>query len=746
MSNYIKTTPLIQRLNITGGTLFTFPSAGEDLNLTLQGLKSDIKFRFSNFALLNIPDILNNQKQNTIKLKAIPGAFNSVNFTRTTDYNVHFTESLQNYCLNLETGLINDSGYDYTQNRTVSERVFFKWLKELGAIRFKNSNVTTADDVLFEEEDESENYKRVIKYIGEFDFVNSGQSSKRTSTQIYCHVPTDVGSSSKVLFKTISDTNYYPGKTISNDNNTLDDEVIYGRKYTDIHPDNLDINAFYDNDGGLFNVDDSSDKALTLYKKKPNVPDTNDDIENPDHYTRDSWWFPISNDNNSYYLEPTNIGFKNASNTDLAIYSSNGFGFENINENALKLKRSNLDGITIDFSPSDYSVESLYDLNTSEASSDFEFNTVLIYYELYTENFDSEGNQLDDTILSNNLFGSLFLDNFEPTSLGGAYIPRLKKIKPNQIFNLNGNAYGFKIDLELDISPLNVGVKVKSIISDSNTLSMDMFADALSEMKNANETVNKTFSELLEITNILNESDKRLQLMNVYDIDSINQKIKSIENSYKDLDKIKIDSIDKIYSVYSEVNNKLDQILLGRTNIKVGFDYGTISNGPGIGLTRSERGLQITNEQQDYTYSDNFIFKYTDFKETPGINPSERYLDIEYYLYPYKNYIRLENDDIGYEFQPNSDIRIFIKDDLYSWKKGQTLRIVFASPYIMKNQFGQKNLLIYTDYKNITKKTKNYGVLVRRITTDEFLSKNGKPILEINCYDEENLKFFTDII
>ena len=46
--------------------------------------------------------------------------------------------------------------YVQNENLTVSERVFFKWLKEMGALRFKNDN----DSLLFNEEDENKNYHK----------------------------------------------------------------------------------------------------------------------------------------------------------------------------------------------------------------------------------------------------------------------------------------------------------------------------------------------------------------------------------------------------------------------------------------------------------------------------------------------------------------------------------------------------------------------------------------------------------
>src|SRR3990167_3080904 len=240
--------PLIKRIPTTGGMMSTMPSAAEDMTLSFNDSNAR-KFKFSKFALLKIPDILNRQFENKIKLNSIPGAYNSVNFERTTDYNIHLIESLQNYALNLETMIISDNNYDPNEDKTVSERVLFKWLKEIGALRFSEvKNVTFEDgNKRFTEEAESDNYEHVIKYIGNIDVVNNLSGQANSYTEVYIHIPTEVGSVPNVLFETLEDANYSSGMTFCKTGEGLNNEIIAGRSYSDVHPDNLDIHAFYDN-------------------------------------------------------------------------------------------------------------------------------------------------------------------------------------------------------------------------------------------------------------------------------------------------------------------------------------------------------------------------------------------------------------------------------------------------------------------------------------------------------------------
>ena len=133
--------PLIRPIRLQGGTFYTFSSASEDLGLSFNS--SEKKFRFSKFALLNIPNIENpsTNYENYVGFSNTPGAFEEIDGSKTN--NDYLAESFQNYCLNLEAMVSSSGDYDPTLYRTTSERVFFKWLKEMGALRFREANIGT---------------------------------------------------------------------------------------------------------------------------------------------------------------------------------------------------------------------------------------------------------------------------------------------------------------------------------------------------------------------------------------------------------------------------------------------------------------------------------------------------------------------------------------------------------------------------------------------------------------------------
>jgi hypothetical protein len=330
------TTPLIKTPQADGGTFYTFSSSAKDLSRTLNN--DDLKLVFSKFVLLNLPDFDRldpttfSEYQNYMQFDTIDGAI--VNGGLSGDPNVSFTQSLQNYALNLEELIISDVGYDNTTNLTVTERVFFKWLKECGAMRFREATVLEQVSGLttprFCEEDEmktgARQYRRVVKYIGEIDIVNNVDKAGEAYTELYINVPTEVGRTPTILFNSISDTNYQPGLTIQGTS-----EFILGRNAATIHPQGLSIDAFYDYDLNLLGP-------------------------GPAGYTDpDANWMNLptpSTTTDAYFTEPTS--FTSVLNANIRKYVTDYSTTPIPGYIASAYVRSELDGISVDFDPTDY--------------------------------------------------------------------------------------------------------------------------------------------------------------------------------------------------------------------------------------------------------------------------------------------------------------------------------------------------------------------------------------------------------
>lgn len=756
MNQIRKITPFVRRIPLRGGAFYTFSSASEDLGLNLNESVSH-NFRFSKFALLNIPPILNRRAENTLKLDAPAGAHKNISFESSTDYNLHFIQSFQNYCLNLETMLISDEGYDASLAKSISERVFFKWLKEICGIRFNEKHLNGLESTRYvEESNQQDLYNRVVKYIGEVNVSGNVSNKDNTYTEVYLHIPVDAGNTPDVLFKNYEDINYYPGKAICRTTDGLDNEIISGRQNDNIHPDGLDIRAMYDNDSGFLEVTEFQDyftsTGMKLFKHKGNSSTYNIDVDSEEDsdYEYNSWWYEHTANANCYYLDEE---FTNPGNDHLAIYSgSTG----DINEGATKFVRSRLDGIEIDFDIENYrniselnNINSFYDLNTSVLSKDFDFNAVLLYYDVY----ENETYLDDDTVeqnranvLATNLFGVLFLDRVTSLSEGGGEIKSFTKFRSNDDLLMNGNEFGFKINFLLG----NDGTfSIKhSLIAEDNTIALGMYLDTLQEMMDLSETMSGVQRSILAMTDKIRFlEDIKYQNQNLNNLFNRLHDIENLlnnQNEYLNVSLVQNPNSES-FIYLTEINQKLNNLLNNRTNINVAFDLGTLRQGQGTRLERTADSVIIHTDSNYFKYGGNPVLKSSDFVKMIGKNSREIFLTYEASLYDGNNYLRIE-DDNGNPFHSENDIFIYIKDDKFRWQEGKMFRIYFGSPYILKKNNTFKTLSIFTDYHNVLNKKENFSKLILKIDggLHPFTTKNNQPTIDIHCHNPKNLEFFVD--
>src|SRR5690606_24631748 len=187
--------PLIKPIQTQKGIFYSFQSAIEDLSLTFNNNTN--KFRFSKFALLRIPEIgLPSTIDKDNKVQFLAQGETPILNNLSVDENINLANSFQNYALNFESLLISQPSYNREKKLNVSERVFWKWLKELGAIRWRNANNTeviqtlpVGDNRWAEDwyDPTQTTYNRVVKYIGEIDVVNSVRNNDNSYSELYIH-------------------------------------------------------------------------------------------------------------------------------------------------------------------------------------------------------------------------------------------------------------------------------------------------------------------------------------------------------------------------------------------------------------------------------------------------------------------------------------------------------------------------------------------------------------------------------
>lgn len=701
------TTPLIKTPQTDGGTFYTFSSAARDLTKTLNN--ENIRLVFSKFVLLNIPDFDRldpttfSNFQNYMQFDTIDGMI--ANGGLKGDPNVNWAESLQNYAFNLESLILTNSEYDSTERRSVAERVFFKWLKETGAIRFRKatnlekSGLVNGDAYVEEDEKLSglTQYRRVVKYIGDIDIVNAVDRAGEAYTELYINVPTEVGGTPTILFDTIADNNYQPGLRIIGNS-----EFIQGRNTNTQHPQGLDISAFYDYDEALLGPGPAGYTDPNANWMNESTPPTTVD---------------------SYFTEP--ITFDDPLNDDIRKYPAD-YGSP-AGASDVAYRRSRLDGISVDFNPNHYqqivqnpTVSTIQQFNGSELSSTFEFNAVLVYYDLV------DLSNSDNT--TTNLYGILMLDNITPTTDGG-FIQRYPKFKPNKVTGQNGNSYGFKINLKFDASPGTSGVS--TIINDYNTFSMGLFVDAITQLQ---------------------ESSKIFQRQQIQ-IRELSQKVQGLENSITSTNEI-ISLQEQINSLQSQINNAslsmangstlLDLIAknadeiqsLANGNVSTTLQYNTdvLRAGPGIGLNRgTPNQVRVDLLTQQYTFMIPFDESGNEINFNNPLDLNVSSPKVFTSLETFTNMLRVDTVNTA-----SGDLSVYIDDSAIQWKKGQTIRLTFNNNLAI----GSYNMRIFTDSLNRLNQGV-YGVTAAVITNTEL---SEKPIIELICTEQGVLSFVYDII
>lgn len=185
--------------------MYAFASAARDLTRA-QG-DPDLKFEFSQYALLDLPEVTAQVNGlNTIEFERLEDVAGN-NYVPSLDTNRSWAETLQNYALNLEEIIRNDDDFDPILYKSDAEKIFFKYLQSIGAFRLRTATSGEAVSTLgrYTEEDNASgtgnDYERIIKYLGTIDVINDKNYAANTYQEIFINVPSSVGYTPVVLFE-----------------------------------------------------------------------------------------------------------------------------------------------------------------------------------------------------------------------------------------------------------------------------------------------------------------------------------------------------------------------------------------------------------------------------------------------------------------------------------------------------------------------------------------------------------------
>ena len=250
-------TPLVRTVREQGGTMYAFASAARDLTRA-QG-DPDLKFEFSQYALLDLPNIATQVNNlNTIefdRLKDVAGG----TYVPSVDDNRSWAETLQNYALNLEEIIRNDDDFDPVIYKSDAEKIFFKYLQSIGAFRIRSATSSEAVGTAgkYVEEDNAlgtgNDYEKVVKYLGTIDVVNDKNYAANTYQEVFINVPSSVGYTPTILFD--NDTYNTTSLALNASNN------IEGRSS---HPEtNFSIQSLVDGNGS-YDIDTNTNPAVGI--------------------------------------------------------------------------------------------------------------------------------------------------------------------------------------------------------------------------------------------------------------------------------------------------------------------------------------------------------------------------------------------------------------------------------------------------------------------------------------------------
>lgn len=499
-------TPLLKPLRISstgssGGSLYVFPSACEDIGLNINGGVNNVNL--SHYALLNIPPasikqiLFKDDDQN-------PTESGTVNINITSDPNLNTGEnisdtpegfsralimSLQNYAMNCDVAIMNQQNkettehvYNYSNYSTYAEPVFWRWLSKTKLLKLSNDIDTTDTgsryNIFYEssynkDNDVNKQDNTVVKCLGSISGGNNVQNNFGMYNETYITIPTSYGAG-PVLFSTQNVTN------INDIPSSIDDtlEGLSTNQYM----------SYLGYDKPFYDENKHYDIGFKL-KYSPN---------------------PIS-----LVKDPTIIA------RDLKKFDK----FSNINTDLIQ----SYDDINIDMH------------NQLNVDTEFEFNAILLYYSI----FDETNNKTSKIPQAINLFGILFLDGPQSAGTNEAgdklyYISSHKKTKSTE--QRFGNSFSFRVNL----NTLPIYDNTDAIIQDSTTNSGITATETGELVSILNKSINVLTNNTKIINNIQSDykSIKEFYKHNSEKIDELSQQV----DNYVKGKLSNIINVDKIYA------------------------------------------------------------------------------------------------------------------------------------------------------------------------------------------------------
>jgi hypothetical protein len=327
------------------------------------------------------------------------------------------------------------------------------------------------------------------------------------------------------------------------------------------------------------------------------------------------------------------------------------------------------------------------------------------------------------------LYGVLFLDDVQDQGASIYGIPTLQKYKPNIVTKLNGNSYGFKINLKFDVDIDQTGVE--QAINDYSPFSLSMFMDSMNVLQDAASTLNNTASIYASLEDRVTALENVALTSNT--AFNLNLRIDNLESTIAANQAI-FNNTQAIMGLINQNYELIRALINGETSVEISYNLNLVKQGQGIIVDRSiPNELIIINDNQTYNLGANNGAVTLSTTSTNIID-----------LRSYGNYAKHVNN--GIPITLTSDLVIRINDSSAKWKKGQIYRFSFGDQ-IYPEDYSVNFLTDSTGaYPVSSPSGVPYSNLIVSLSKSDFLAKDYKPVIDIVCIDPENLVFQVDMI
>ena len=386
------------------------------------------------------------------------------------------------------------------------------------------------------------------------------------------------------------------------------------------------------------------------------------------------------------------------------------------------------DCFCIDFDAESYSeimtnasINTIQDFNKSTLADTFEFNTVLLYYDVLDV---SSGKK------TSNLYGVLFLSDVITSDQSNIpdYFQRFPKYKPVE-GAYNGNSYGFKINLRIDLEPNKQGIH--SLVNEYNTFSMALFSDAIAKMQNCADT----FIKLKDTTTKISEKVSELETM-MANVANYNKMQESINELQRELENANLAFADRnsLLELIAKNSDEIKKLANGTLTRRLQMNLDVVKPGYDIIVdTSNPEQVVINTKTRGYSLCplnclDTGEIINMEHPITLSIDGQSRTTNAVYtYLQTASNMLRFYNE-VG--VLADEDIVVYINDSMSTWQNGQNMKISF--PTLTLEDLNGKNIVFLTDYNN---KNGNGSYGIKDVVLFGEL-KSDHPVIELICLDE----------